>query len=100
MKRTMRTVKKKKLPSFFNLNYILFSELVYHVQHIPFVSLSTIDLSNNLIVQNSSVLSLICWPSLTEVTLTANTISLNKNLSNFQSLKSILSVYNIKIKPL
>jgi len=75
-----------------------FSEIVYHAYHIPFVSLITINLSNNMLAHNSSVLSLICWPSLKNVILTANTISLNKNLIEFKKLMSTLSVFNIKTK--
>ncbi|XP_025202604.1 uncharacterized protein LOC112599762 [Melanaphis sacchari] len=73
-------------------------KIAYHVYHIPFVSLSTIDLSNNLIAHNSSVLPLICWPSLKNVILTANTISLNKNSIEFKKLLSTLRVFNIKTK--
>ncbi|XP_060846363.1 protein lap1-like [Rhopalosiphum padi] len=73
-------------------------EIVYHAYHIPFVSLITINLSNNMLAHNSSVLSLICWPSLKNVILTANTISLNKNLIEFKKLMSTLSVFNIKTK--
>ncbi|XP_022170011.1 serine/threonine-protein kinase BRI1-like 2, partial [Myzus persicae] len=73
-------------------------EVVYRVLHIPFVSLKTINLSNNLIAHNSSVLPLIGWPSLENVILTANTISLNKNLIEFKNLSSTLSMFNINAK--
>ncbi|XP_003243746.1 malignant fibrous histiocytoma-amplified sequence 1-like [Acyrthosiphon pisum] len=73
-------------------------KIIYQVLHIPFVSLNTINLSNNLIAQNSSVLPLVCWPSLKNVILTANNISLKKNLIEFKNLSSNLSVFNIKIK--
>lgn len=76
----------------------IFSELVYDVQHIPFFSLNTINLSYNNIEHSSSVLSLICWPSLSHVVLTANTISLNKNMTKFKKFKSTLRVYDIKIE--
>ncbi|KAL5244747.1 hypothetical protein ACI65C_012157 [Semiaphis heraclei] len=73
-------------------------ETLYQILHTPFVSLNTINLSNNLIAHNSSVLPLICWPSLKNVILTANTISLKKNLMEFKKLSSTLSAFNIKTK--
>ncbi|KAF0770290.1 malignant fibrous histiocytoma-amplified sequence 1-like, partial [Aphis craccivora] len=73
-------------------------EIVYHVYHIPFANLNTINLSSNLIAHNSSVLPLICWPSLKNIILTANTISLNKNLIEFKKLIFTLCLFNIKTK--
>ncbi|VVC44071.1 Leucine-rich repeat,Leucine-rich repeat domain, L domain-like,Leucine-rich repeat, typical subtype [Cinara cedri] len=73
------------------------NSFVYHVQHIPFVSLKAINLTNNLITSSSSVLSMICWPSLKNVILTANIISSNKNILKYNKLKSTLSVYEIKL---
>lgn len=72
--------------------------LEFNVQHIPFINLNTIDLTNNWITQDSSVMPLICWPALINVVLTANTISLKKNLTTFMKMKSTFDLYNIKIK--
>jgi len=41
---------------------------------------------------------LICWPLLKNVVLTANTISLNKNLKELKKISSTISVFNIKTK--
>lgn len=68
------------------------------MRHIPFVSLNTVDLSNNRIARSGSVLSVICWPSLATVTLTANTVGLNKNATEFENLKSALSAYNVRVE--
>lgn len=76
---------------------LLFLDVVYHVQHIPFVSLRTIDLSNNCVSHSSSMLSLICWPSLTSITITANPICLKKNSTRFEMLKDAFEESNIEI---
>ncbi|XP_050444480.1 uncharacterized protein LOC126848022 [Adelges cooleyi] len=74
------------------------NQFIYHVSHVPFVSLTDLDLSGNLIDRPSSALSLMCWPSLKNIIMTANPVSSNRNSFEFDILKETFESYDVQLK--